>query len=238
MAITMEQIQTKVVAEMFAEGYTTADRFTPTIISGYINDSLDIVWERLVIACENWFKFQEKTISVVSGTARYAVDEEVAVIHNVRKRTGSSAADYSYQEIRPLKDSHARFDSKGNDIIRARNYAPFWNEVEPGLDTSHNFVRYIEIIPTPSESYTLVYDGIRYIDKIDEPPSVPSTTYLELPENFRRVLVSLVKKFCYMADHVDVTYLEGQIERDFQSAIQVHTLGLDRDGSRKIVRRN
>jgi len=238
MAITVRQVQTKVVSEMFAEGYGTSDRFTPTVISGYINDSLDYIWERLVASCEEWFTFQEKTISVVAGTARYAVDEECAAIHNVYKRTGSSAADYSYQEIRPLKDKHERFTGKGNDILRARNYAPQWKEVEPALDASHNFVRYIEFIPTPTESYTAVYDGIRYIDKVDEPPADPTIAYIELPENFRRVLVALVKRMCLMADHVDVTVLEAQIERDLQSAIQVHTMGLDRDGSRKILRRN
>ena len=239
MAITVEALKLAAIGELGNMGYATTDFITPTIYGRAINFGLDDFWAKCVDMNLDLYAFRGSTLAITTAAQEYAVSSTTMRITAMFVRSGTSP-NYTYEVVCPLQDSRDHYYAyittlyPGFNITGMSAYS--WFESKQALDGSGNWIRYVQLEPYPTSSFTIVYDGTREITKVAVPPTSESSTYIDIPNNCLLPLALRVLKWANLRDKMDISGIDRQIVMADDSALKVHRRGLQWQQAKRVVR--
>lgn len=244
MPISVSDVKTAAIQELFRDGASATDDITPTIYCRAINLALEDIWAKVIENNLDLYRFTGYTLPLVAGTSEYAMANDVMRVSAMFIRDGSSP-NYAYRVISPMGDSRDHYDfSSSQAMFPYYNIIGYtgmkWFESKQSLDVSGNWVRYVTITPQPTQNATVVYDGVRKIAKISVPVSsnIESTTFLDVPDNFLASIMFRVLKHAYIRDTAKWSEIDMGIARADATAFAVHRRGLNYQATLRILRRD
>lgn len=244
MAITVQNVIDEAVTDIFIDDGGVDDFINPSVQGRAINWALDRVFEKCVEFNLNLYAFRERTLSLVAGTSEYALDADTLRVTAVFIRQGTSPS-YNYTAVLPLTDAREHYDYQGfGSRVGYPNSVssgfPFrWYESKQALDGSGNWVRYIKFTNIPDVSYTAVYDGLRNIVKVTVPTttwSAPTTTYLDVPDSFKRSIVLEMVKYFNMKNKSRWDDINAELVDAYRTGMEIHRRGLQWQSPLEVVR--
>jgi len=237
--ITFQKVLTASISELEQNDGSTTSFYTPTMVARWANLAAIEIWQKLIDNGVNMYHDIENTISVVSGTDEYSLASDVNVITNVQIRTGSAGA-YQYTPVFPMENVRNHYQRVSTFPFSPALYPSStfqWMEGGSAL-VAGVFTRKIKLIPSPTAACTLVYDYVRSIVQISEPPAAEaySTTYIDLPDDLFRNLILRIQRYAQKRDRQDIKSISAEISQADDDMMMTHYNGLNRQTNRYIQR--
>jgi hypothetical protein len=243
MSISVSDVKTAAIQELFRDGATANDDITPTMYCRAINLALDDIWAKVIENNLDLYRFTATPLALVAGTSEYALSTDTMRVTAMFIKDGTSPS-YVYRVISPLGDSRDHYDySSSQSMFPYYNIVGFsgmkWFESKQALDTNGNWVRSVTFTPNVTQSMSVVYDGVRLIKKVAVPVATDeTTTYLDIPDNFLASIMYRVLKYAYIRDTAQWAEIDQEINRADATAFAVHRRGLNWQATLRVVRRD
>lgn len=233
----LSDLRTAAVNEIFNNGGTVTDFITPTMANRWANMAQYTLWQNLVMNDVSYYGFYDRQLVVPAGMVTPAIlqlPEDVYSIVSMAFSLNSSAGT-SRIDIPPLTDTRERsFIVTDTLPISETNPGFSWME-GPSIvvaGTPKNWVRQIQLVPTPQTTGYIYYDGQRLPVEMAADNDIP-----DAPRDCHDFLVWEMVLRCDLRDKVFRQEVFKKRDMALKDIIAVHKKGVQKQRTAKVIRR-